>query len=104
MTPYTRSEVETKCRSCIALLVLVLQVQWSEPDSAEGDYCDPLLYLTTFSVLALGWLVLTASLLVFLADKILTKLLCCRLCSALDSVDGAAEERVQLQSKHTIEY
>ena len=90
----------------IALLVLVLQVQWSEPNSAEGDYCDPLLYLTTFSVLALGWLVLTISLLVFLADKILTKLLCCRLCSALDSVDGAEveEERVQLRSKHTIEY
>ena len=87
------------------------QVQWSDPGSEAGDYCDELLYLTTFSLLVLGWLVLILTLLVFLSDKILNKLLCCRLCSGIkDQVDGVRgeeeeeEERVQLRSKQMIEY
>ena len=81
-------------------------VQWT--DGEAGDYCDKLLYLTTFSLLILGWIVLTLALLVFLADKIVNKLLCCRLCTGIkDHVDGERgeeDERVQLRSKQTIEY
>lgn len=59
-----------------------------------------------------GWVVLLVSLLVFLADKIFNKLLCCSLCSnmsgvAIDKVDrghGDEEEQVRLQSNRTIEY
>ena len=56
-----------------------------------------------------GWVVLLVSLLVFLADKIFNKLLCCSLCSTLtmDKVDrgqGDEEEQVRLQSNRTIEY
>ena len=83
-------------------------VQWTDPDSEAGDYCDKLLYLTTFSLLISGWIVLTLALLVFLADKIINKLLCCRLCIGIkDDVDGERgeeDERVQLRSKQTIEY
>jgi len=81
-------------------------IQWTEP--GEEDYCDKLLYLVTFSCLVLGWVVLVISLLVFLADKIFNKLLCCTLCSSMtgdDKVDaGDDEEQVRLRSRNTIEY
>ena len=41
------------------------QVQWTDP--GEEDYCDPLLYLVTFVLLVLRWLVLLVNLTVFLA-------------------------------------
>ena len=85
---------------------MCLQIQWTEP--GKEDYCDKLLYLVTFSCLVLGWVVLVISLLVFLADKIFNKLLCCTLCSSMtgdDKVDaGDDEEQVRLRSRNTIEY
>lgn len=80
-------------------------VQWTQED--QEDYCDQLLYLVTFSLLMIGWVVLVVTFLVFLADKIFNKLLCCSLCSSInnkqDEVDND-EERVQLKSSRTIEY
>ena len=88
----------------------MLQIQWTQP--GEEDYCDKLLYLVSFSCLMVGWVVLLVSVLVFLADKIFNKLLCCTLCSSMaivkvDTVDrglGDDEEQVKLQSNRTIEY
>merc|ERR550519_848172 len=84
------------------------QVQWTDP--GEEDYCDQLLYLVTFVLLVLGWLVLLVTLTVFLADKILNKLVCCKLCSSLQRDRAGAvqdEETVKLSDNrrdHIIEY
>ena len=59
------------------------QVQWTQED--QEDYCDQLLYLVTFSLLMIGWVVLVVTFLVFLADKIFNKLLCCSLCSSINN-------------------
>jgi len=88
-------------------------IQWK--DESEPDYCDQVLYLTTFSLLMLAWLVLIFILLVFLADKIFNKLICCSLCSSINNKiededrheldgHGTDEENVKLKSNHAIEY
>jgi len=53
-------------------------VQFEEP--SREDYCDPTLYLVAASTLSIGWLLLFGALVVFLVDKVLSKLVCCNLC------------------------
>ena len=80
-------------------------VQWSDPETE--DYCDGLLYLFTFVLLCLCWFILVGTVLVFLVDKILNKIVCCKLCKNIrDQPTGDDEETVKLQSTQstTIEY
>jgi len=67
-------------------------VQFTDPD--RQDYCDRTLYMVAFVILTAGWLILACALIVFLVDKIFTKLVCCRLCSSLEgqSVEEEAWE------------
>ena len=78
-------------------------IQWSDPSTE--DYCDGLLYLFPFVLLCLCWFLLLATLLVFLVDKILNKIVCCKLCSSITTDQASDEETVKLQStQSTIEY
>jgi len=79
-------------------------VQFTDPDAQ--DYCDRTLYMVAFVILTAGWLILSCALIVFLVDKIFTKLVCCRLCSNLgghnseaDEEDGDEEERIKLRTQ-----
>jgi len=60
-------------------------VQFTDP--LAESYCDQLLYMTTFILLTLGWVVLLAAFIVFLVDKIFSKLLCCRLCRNINHLE-----------------
>jgi len=78
-------------------------VQWTDPE--QDNYCDGLLYLFTFVLLCLCWFLLLATVIVFLVDKILNKIVCCKLCTSISSDQGSDEETVKLQStQSTIEY
>jgi len=78
-------------------------VQFEDPHRA--DYCDRLLYLTAFTTLSIGWLLLFGALVVFITDKILSKLICRSLCREKayrdEEVDpeeeGLSRGRVQLR-------
>jgi len=78
-------------------------VQFDNPQRA--DYCDRLLYLTAFTTLSIGWLLLFGALVVFITDKILSKLICRSLCREKayrdEEVDpeeeGLSRGRVQLR-------
>lgn len=78
-------------------------VQFSDPHRA--DYCDRLLYLTAFTTLSIGWLLLFGALVVFITDKILSKLICRSHCREKvyrdEEVDpeeeGLSHGRVQLR-------
>lgn len=62
---------------------------------SQPDYCDRLLYTVAVATLAGAWLLLVGALAVFLADKIISKLLCRRLCrkqySSRDNLDESSE-------------
>jgi len=77
-------------------------VQFTDPDAQ--DYCDRTLYMVAFVILTAGWIILACALIVFLIDKIFTKLVCCRLCSNLggdrsDEEEGDEDERIKLQTQ-----
>ena len=57
--------------------------------------------MVTFVLLSLGWVVLTGAFIVFIADKIFNKIVCCRLCSNIshDDVSEYDEEQVRLHSE-----
>jgi len=71
-------------------------IQFTNP--LEDSYCDRLLYMVAFVLLSAGWLVLLGALIVFIADKIFTKLLCCRLCRNIthDELSEYDEEQIRL--------
>lgn len=71
-------------------------IQFEDP--LQESYCDYLLYQVSFVLLSLGWLVLVGALVVFMIDKIFTKLICCRLCRNItqDDVSEDDEEQVRL--------
>jgi len=73
-------------------------VQFTSPES--DSYCDHLLYMVAFVLLTLGWIVLTGVFIVFIADKIFNKIVCCRLCSNIshDDVSEYDEEQARLHS------
>jgi len=80
-------------------------IQWSEPEAE--NYCDGLLYLFTFVLLCLCWFILVGTVMVFLVDKILNKIVCCKLCQNIkDQPSEDDEEMVKLKSTQstTIEY
>jgi len=77
-------------------------VQFTDPDAQ--DYCDRTLYMVAFVILTAGWIILACALIVFLVDKIFTKLVCCRLCSNLggdrsDEEEGDEDERIKLHTQ-----
>lgn len=71
-------------------------IQFEDP--LQESYCDRLLYMVSFVLLSAGWLVLVGALIVFVADKIFTKLICCRLCRNItrDDMSEVDEEHVRL--------
>lgn len=60
-------------------------------NSSLPSYCDYTLYEVAFVLLALGWFLLVAALLVVLVGKIVYNILCCRLCLNLEA-HGSHEE------------
>jgi len=72
-------------------------------DIQASSYCDHFLYMLAFVLLSLGWIVLTGALIVFIADKIFNKLVCCRLCSNITHEDLSEddEEQIKLHSNST---
>jgi len=74
-------------------------VQFDFP--AAESYCDQLLYMVTFILLSLGWVVLIGALIVFIVDKIFNKLVCCNLCSNIshDEVSEYDEEHASLKGE-----
>ena len=52
------------------------QIQFTDPESAS--FCDRLLFMFGFLLLLLGWLVLLGALTVFIVDRILSQVVCCR--------------------------
>jgi len=73
-------------------------IQFTNP--LETSYCDHVLYMVSFILLSLGWIVLTGALFVFIADKIFNKLVCCRLCRDITkhNFSESDEEQVKLHS------
>lgn len=67
-------------------------------NSDQDDFCDRLLYLTAFSTLLIGWLLLLGALVVLIADKIFSKLLCRSSCrgKAYRDEEETAEEAIGL--------
>ena len=89
----------------IICLPQYFQIQFTDADSSS--YCDKSLFMFAFLLLSLGWVVLVGALVVFLVDRILTKIVCCRLCrnvttavtvraAARDKGDDAESETVHL--------
>eukprot|EP00092_Neocalanus_flemingeri_P053630 GFUD01063074.1.p1 GENE.GFUD01063074.1~~GFUD01063074.1.p1 ORF type:complete len:131 (+),score=31.97 GFUD01063074.1:3-395(+) len=75
-------------------------VQFTDPLSES--YCDHLLFMVAFVLLSFGWIVLTGALIVFLADKIFNKIVCCRLCrdATHDQLPETDTEQVRLHSNN----
>eukprot|EP00092_Neocalanus_flemingeri_P064517 GFUD01078307.1.p1 GENE.GFUD01078307.1~~GFUD01078307.1.p1 ORF type:complete len:254 (+),score=57.10 GFUD01078307.1:437-1198(+) len=75
-------------------------IQFANP--LEDSYCDFLLYMVAFVLLSLGWIVLTGALIVFIADKIFNKIVCCRLCRDVthDQLPETDTEQVRLHSNN----
>jgi len=73
-------------------------IQFTSP--LEDSYCDRLLYMVSFILLSLGWIVLTGALSVLIVDKIFNKLVCCRLCRDIThhTFLESDEEQVRLHS------
>jgi len=70
-------------------------IQFDSPD--KTDYCDHTLYMVTFVLLCLGWIVLIGALIVFIIDKILNKIVCCRLCSNITNDDVSVDDEEHLR-------
>ena len=57
-----------------------------------------------FFLLSLGWIVLIGAVLVFVVDKIVSKIVCCRLCrNKTNSSDDDDAERVHLNKNISLE-
>ena len=61
-----------------------------------------------FILLSLGWIVLLGALVVFLVDKIVSKIVCCRLCRSaapltLQNSDADQEESVHLNKNNSFD-
>jgi hypothetical protein len=76
----------------------LFQIQFINPLS--DSYCDHLLFMVSFVLLSCGWIVLTGALIVFIADKIFYKIVCCRLCKNITHQDQSEieEDQVMLHS------
>ena len=89
------------------LTIAPFQIQFTDP--ASDSYCDQALFMFAFVLLALGWVVLVGALTVFLVDKILTKIVCCRLCrnvAATTTVRDSGDmesEKVHLNKNMSLE-
>jgi len=77
---------------------IIYHIQFTDP--LEESYCDCLLYMVSIILLSLGWIVLIGTLFVFVADKILIKLVFCRLCTDITrpNFSESDEEQVRLHS------
>lgn len=71
----------------------------------QESYCDRVLYEVSFVLLSLGWVVLVASLLVFIIGKVCYSLVCCRLCRNLETRSGGGDdEEVHLNATNKEEF
>ena len=79
----------------------LFQIQFSNPE--YDSYCDRLLFMVSFVLLSCGWVVLSGALIVFVADKIFNKIVCCRLCQNISARDSdREEEEVMLDSSENL--
>jgi len=70
----------------------------------KDSYCDKTLFMFGFFLLCLGWIILLGAVLVFLVDKIVSKIVCCRLCRNMNSSsDDDKAERVFLNKNIIVE-
>ena len=60
--------------------------------------------MVSFVLLSCGWVVLIGALIVFIADKIFNKIVCCRLCQNISARNNSdmEEEQVMLHSTENI--
>ena len=60
--------------------------------------------MVSFTLLSCGWVVLMGALIVFIADKIFNKIVCCRLCQNISARNNSnrEEEEVMLHSSENI--
>ena len=86
----------------LLLNIICFQIQFTKPE--DDSYCDKTLFMFGFFLLSLGWLVLLGAVLVFVVDKIVSKIVCCRLCRnrTADSEDDEAE-RVHLNKNISLD-
>jgi len=77
-------------------------IQFTNPQ--YDSYCDRLLFMVSFVLLSCGWVVLIGALIVFIADKIFNKIVCCRLCQNISARNNSnrEEEQVMLHSVENI--
>jgi len=64
-------------------------IQFLDPE--ESSFCDKSLFMFAFVLLTLGWVVLLGALIVFIVDKIFSKIVCCRLCRNVN-IDASSQE------------
>ena len=83
-------------------LTLYLQIQFTNQNI--DSYCDKTLFMFGFFLLCLGWIILLGAVLVFLVDKIVSNIVCCRLCRNMNSSsDDDQAERVFLNKNIIME-
>ena len=79
-----------------------MQIQFTDPK--EDSYCDKTLFMFGFFLLSMGWVVLLGAVLVFVVDKIVSKIVCCRLCRNRSvSSDDDEAERVHLNKNISLD-
>jgi len=69
-------------------------------DDSLNSYCDKSLFMFAFVLLSLGWIVLLGALIVFIVDKILSKIVCCRLCRNVSSLEARLSNADQSETVH----
>jgi len=85
-------------RSSLGDTDIIYNVQFVNPE--VSSYCEWFLYTISSSLLCIGWIILIISLIVFIVDKLLTKIVFCKLCRNMTiNSSGTEEEQRIIQSQ-----